>query len=181
MRRTLVLAALAFSTVAATAQTTATGQPAQIYLNGSVASLTAQSSCPIGFRAQLSTGPGMVIVDSGTHAPISQQLHLSFQNPNQLGITSMRVTVHGLTPKGQVVPAVTTASDAPGTVDTPATLNLPIAPRSDNSTQLSVRGITSVRSLDLDEVTYTDGTVWHASAAHACHIEPNRLMLVASH
>jgi hypothetical protein len=138
-------------------------------------------SCPVGFNAQLSTGPGMVIVDSGTRSPVSQQMLLTFRNPAAHGITSMRVTVHGLTAKGQTLPVVTDSANAPGTIDTPATLHLSVAPNSGNSTQLRVRGITSVRSIDLDEVIYADGSSWHTTANRGCRIEPNRVMLIASH
>jgi hypothetical protein len=175
MRRTLFLTALALLAAPLTAQQT---RPSQIQTAPAVSD---QLSCPVGFNAQLSTGPGMVIVDSGTRSPVSQQMLLSFRNPAEHGITSIRVTVHGLTAKGQTVPVVTDDANAPGTIDTPAILHLAVAPNSGNSTQLRVRGITSVRSIDLDEVIYADGTSWHTTTRHSCSIEPNRVMLIASH
>ncbi len=123
----------------------------------------------------------MVIVDSGTRNPVSQQLLVSIHNPASNGITSIRVTVHGLTAKGQTLPVIAGNSNQSGTIDTPATLRLAVAAGAGNSTQLRVRGITSVRSIDLDEVIYADGSSWHATASHSCRIEPNRVMLVASH
>lgn len=174
MRRTLFLTALALLATPLAAQW-ATPAQAQVVISAQ------PDACPVGFNAQLSTGPGMVIVDSGTRSPVSQQMLLSFRNPATHDITSMRVTVHGLTAKGQTLPVVTDSANAPGTIDTPATIHLSVAPNSGNSTQLRVRGITSVRSIDLDEVIYADGSSWHTTANHGCRIEPNRVMLIASH
>ncbi|QMV19133.1 hypothetical protein GOB94_10945 [Granulicella sp. 5B5] len=139
-----------------------------------------QSSCPVGFRAQLTTTPGTVIVDSGTHAAISQQVQLTIKNPGGLGITSLRVIVHGLTPQPHTTPVVATGSGSSGIIDTPATLRLGVAPGADGYTQLGIKGITSIRSIDLTQVTYVGGTTWEATPGHTCHIEPNRVMLVAT-
>lgn len=186
MRRALILTALALLPFAAAAQTAATGQlsapeataPAPVHVH---LGLTDQPSCPVGFNAQLSPNPGTVIVDSGTHAPVSQQVQLSFQNPGGLGIIAMRLVVHGLTPQPQATPVVATGSAASGMIDTPATLRLAVGPGAVTSTQLGVKGITSIRSIDLVQVTYVGGTLWEATPGHPCNIEPNRVMLVATH
>lgn len=192
MRYVLTAALFAALTVSAAAQTAITGQlpasdssrsanPTTIYLNGSASTLAAESSCPVGFQAQLSTTPGTVIVDSGTHAPVSQQVQLTVRNPGGLGITSLRVIVHGLTPQPRNTPVVATSSGDSGTVNTPATLRIGVAPGGNGFAQLGVKGITSIRSIDLIQVTYVGGTLWEATPGHTCRIEPNRVMLVASH
>jgi hypothetical protein len=175
MRRTLFLtaAALLILPFAAAAQTA----PVQAEVTNPSQQ---QSSCPVGFNAQLSTGPGMVIVDSGTQAPISQQVQLTIKNPGGLGITSLRVIVHGLTPQPHTTPVVATGSSTSGIIDTPATLRLGVAPGADGYTRLGVKGITSIRSIDLTQVTYVGGTTWEATPGHTCRIEPNGVMLVAS-
>jgi hypothetical protein len=41
------------------------------------------------------------------------------------------------------------------------------------------KGFTSVRWIDLDSITYADGSMWHSSPQRKCQVVPDRFMLVA--
>ena len=48
------------------------------------------------------------------------------------------------------------------------------------SSDLSLSRFTAVTSVDLNSITYADGTTWHTSSPAACSITPDLIMLVAA-
>ena len=137
-------------------------------------------SCPVGLRAQPGTAPGMVIVvDGKTNA--SQKLNLQLTNfIHQRAITSAQITVHGFTTHGRISPAVSRDPEA-DTLSKQVDLTLTVAPGTSASTEMLFKGLTSVRWIDLDSITYADGSMWHSSAQRKCQVVPDRFMLVARH
>jgi hypothetical protein len=143
-----------------------------------VTALGMTGECPVFWSARQSSVPTRMIVGSGQHSPLSQQIWLHFANVTPRGISQMSVTVHGLTGKGQVIPAVTTNANEPSTLATHAELKLAVDAGHSRETELRIDGITSVRTIDLDSVTYDDGAQWQANPSRPCTIEPNRFLLV---
>jgi hypothetical protein len=122
----------------------------------------------------------MVIVVTGQDNA-SQKLDLQLSNPRDTrAVTHAQITVHGLTAHGRITPAAS-GSSATATVAKQVDLQLSVAPGASASAGLVFKGFTSVRWIDLDSLTYADGSTWHASPQHNCQIVPNRFMLVANH
>jgi hypothetical protein len=135
-------------------------------------------SCPVSLRAQPGTAPGMVIVGGGK-TTASQKLNLRVTNfINRRAITSAQITVHGLTAHGRISPASFRDSEA-DTVSKQVDLTLTVAPGASASTDMLFKGFTSVRWIDLDSITYADGSMWHSSPQRKCQVVPDRFMLVA--
>jgi len=142
------------------------------------------SSCPIGLRADPAVGLTTNTIDARngvtkTGIP-TQTLTMELNNLGSRNITRAQFTVHGLTGQGQVNPATLSDPDA-GTTSKQVELSLTVAHNSKASAPLLAEGFTSIRWIELDSLTYADGSAWHASPQHTCSITPNRLMLVASH
>jgi hypothetical protein len=174
------LASLAL-TAASVAQTAAT-PPATSTPIGSLPAVitmtTPHCSCPVGLRARPGVGGNIMTIDASDGVG-SQMLSLDLSNIGSRHITGAQITVHGLTAHGHVIPA-SSYLDA-GTTTKRIDLALTVAPGATTSTNLLFKGFTSVSTIDLDSLTYADGSTWHASPQHTCQITPDRFMLVAGH
>jgi hypothetical protein len=137
------------------------------------------NSCPVGLRAQPGVGPLIMTIDASNGVG-SQRLSLDLSNIGSRHITRAQITVHGLTAQGRINPAAYGNLDA-GTTAKQVDLALTVPPGATASTNLLFKGFTSVSTIDLDSLTYADGSTWHASPQQRCQIVPNRIMLVASH
>jgi hypothetical protein len=146
------------------------------------------SPCPIGIQAQPTPGLTQMVVhgtppsrdySNRTDYPSQQWLRFLLTNPKSLGITGIELAVHGLQPGGHVEPVVSGQPGA-GALDKHVELQLVLDPAKRTTRDVRFDGFTSIRSIDLESVTYADGSVWHASARNPCRFEPSRVMLVAA-
>jgi hypothetical protein len=121
----------------------------------------------------------MNTIDTKPGVP-SQTLTMELSNLGSRNITRAQFTVHGLTAHGQINPATLSDPDA-GTTTRQVDLSLNVAHNSKSSAPLLAEGFTSIRWIELDSLTYADGSAWHSSPQHNCSVIPSRLMLVAGH
>jgi hypothetical protein len=146
------------------------------------------SSCPIGMRArhdfsvqkQLVNRPetkpnerGMQI-GSGT----SMQIRLTLSSPDARRITAATITVRGTNGNGQML----AARSSPGSADLTKTMDATFEPGEghDADSHLVLRGFSSIGSIRLDSVAYSDGSRWKTIDSGACRVAPDPLMLVAT-
>jgi hypothetical protein len=139
----------------------------------------AGGDCPIGISARRGLSAGAVATDKGKPEDRGvpfQQLQILMKNLKAVGVTGAEITAHGTAVgSGQLVPAVNPdGSTASKTVE----VRIDVGPGTEKSTDLTLRGFTSVLNLELNSVTFADGTSWHGSAAHACRIDLSKFMLV---
>ena len=87
------------------------------------------------------------------------------------------VTVQGLNGAEQIVPAY---GHRNGSTEAVKTLTVRLTPEGEPevSGDLRLPGFTAALMVDLDSVTYADGTVVKFSGSLACHVLPDMLMLV---
>lgn len=138
-----------------------------------------QNSCPIDMRVQQGTNGMTVSVGQSRPQGIAQLLHITMTNSKAVGVVAAQVTVHGFTAKGRVAPAEAVQSDPMQTTKT-LNLDLRVGAKQDASTDLWVRAFTAVSFIDLDSVTFADGSSWHSSENAACHVALDGLMLISS-
>jgi hypothetical protein len=140
--------------------------------------------CPVSMHAVQGDGSGLMNVrryqpDGNAPQPVvGQQIHLTTRNSkNAAMITGIQVTVYGTNGKGRMLPVGSTADALSNAVRTFA---LPIALERNESTSsdLVMRGFTSVQWIALDLVTYGDGSSWSPSAGKTCRVAPNPLVLI---
>jgi hypothetical protein len=121
----------------------------------------------------------MLKVNESRPEGMAQLLHLTLINPDARRLVAARLRVHGVSGKPRLTQAAHDAADA----DVHQALRVKFLPSPDRSVSANVwvPGMTAVLSLDLDEVTYADGSTWKFLGREACHVAPDPLVLVAAH
>jgi hypothetical protein len=146
-----------------------------------------EANCPIGMQATLEKGGNLLA---------TQRLQVILTKWPSFDIVASRITVHGIAPvANRPQPSeITESLDLNRIVDHPrpnaSTGNAPQAPTENTLPWLPplaepvivrfnsrdsrwyawVSGFTAVNSIDLESVSYADGTSWHASNGTPCRV-----------
>ena len=154
---------------------------------------SAGTNCPIGVEASLVSLPSVSNAGPSINGQPAQrkgpslegqqatkdylQLHLDVSNPSTRDIVGAQFIVHGFSRKLRLIDP-SDPSNAPDlwrTVD----VALDVQGKGHASIELSLTHFTAIiTSIDLDSVTYADGTQWQAPSAAACSTIPNVLMRI---
>lgn len=121
-------------------------------------------------------GPGTA--GKAQPATLDQRIRLTIANLSAHDIMSADVTAHGFSEKWRAVPL----SGAEPVPDLAKQLKVRLAVKGNASAshELALPHFTTVTAIDVNAVTYADGSSWHASAPSACSVAPSMLMLVSS-
>ncbi len=136
------------------------------------------SACPVSVRAQQAANWSRREVDNNPPKGPAQRLHLTLANPDFTRITGATVTVRGLTPRNRVTQtqrSTGNSSDAAKTLS----ITFPAGPGKDVSSDLVVPGLSAVYSIDLDSITYADGSTWKLAAGKVCRTPVDGFMLIS--
>jgi hypothetical protein len=145
------------------------------------------STCPVSMHALQGRGSGLVAVrDEKPIEGSSQRVHLILSNPRSAVVAGAKVKVFGLSGKNRLERTSAHSLDLTnreGASDLARTLDVTFAPEGDKdvSTDLVLPGFTSVRSIELESLTYKDGSTWAVAGQQACHVAPDAMMLIAAH
>ncbi len=146
------------------------------------------ANCPVALRADheglfekrnvndREFGPGTP--GKAQPATLDQRIRLTITNLSAHDVVSADVTAHGFSEKWRAVPL----SSAEPVPDLARQLKVTLAVKGNKSASddLALPHFTTVTAIDLNAVTYADGSSWHASAPSACSVVPSMLMLVSS-
>jgi hypothetical protein len=157
---------------------------------------SAGTNCPMGVEASLVSLPSVSNAGPSINGQPTQrqgpsvdgqlfpqkvdylQLHLDVSNPSSRDIVGAQFTVHGFSRKLRVIDP-SDPSNAPDlwrTVD----VALDVQGKGHASSELSLTHFSAIiTSIDLDSVTYADGTQWQAPSPEACSTIPNMVMRVS--
>ena len=152
-------------------------------------SASAAQDCPVSMHAQHGSGAGLLLARQApgpsnapkpaSQAP-SQQIHLTLKNWKLPGrVVSAKVTVRGTNGKAQFMP-VSSTTEAPAETAKALGINFKADGEGQASTEMQLAGFTSVQSITLDSLTFTDGSTWTASKTGACRTAPDPFMLVSA-
>lgn len=136
------------------------------------------SACPVAVRAQQAANWSRQEVDNNPPKGAAQRLHLILTNSNSSRITGAAVTVRGLTPKNRVTQTQLSTGDSSDAAKT-LSLAFPAGPGKDVSSDLLVPGLSAVYSIDLDSITYADGSTWKLDAGKVCRTPIDGFMLIS--
>jgi hypothetical protein len=143
--------------------------------------MSALGSCPVSLHAQQSAAATRREVGNADSRPqgVAQSLHLTVTNPDSRVVVAANVTVRGFADKGRMVGVLSTqgSSDAAKTLD----VHFPAGSGKQVSANLRVPGLTAVSAIDLNSVTYADGSVWKLASASSCRSWIDGFMLVGNH
>jgi hypothetical protein len=132
--------------------------------------------CPVSLRALHGSSGNMLKVDKTRPAGIAQLLHLIVTNPDSQQIVSARVRVRGLSGKGRMTQTANLdAGDATRSMEA----RFSSGADKEASSDVWVPGMTAVLQVELNSVTFADGSTRKFEGVEACRIAPDPLMLVA--
>lgn len=186
MQRTLSISfAIALSSAALAAQAVDQYRPQKWSAQPSVVETQvftnpAISSCPVSMNARQSGSTNLVAVAPGQSAvrDFAQQIHLTLGDRTAAKIVAATVTVHGLNARSRFLPAGN-AGEGPSRITRTLNVSLSSEDRNQSAADLMLRGFTSVRFIDIDSLTYADGSTWK-SGEGVCRVAPDGLMLVGA-
>lgn len=151
--------------------------------------IATNSSCPFPISAKHGSGGGLVAVRSGQPGQpndmqrpvISQSIHLTVTDSRAVATAS--VLVHGTTAAARMMP-IGGSGEGPSQISRPLQVTFstdgPVQDgRNQENADLLLRGFTSVSSIDVESVTYADGTTWRSKAG-ACRVVPDGMMLIGA-
>jgi hypothetical protein len=132
------------------------------------------AGCPVGFSAERRSTTEVRYAKDGKQLR-GQGLDLKFDSQSKK-IVKANVTVRGVDGTARVMPAGSATSD-----DVAEIFQLGTSVGEDSLRHSSVwtERVATVRWVDLTEVSYADGSVWHASQGVRCRVEPSKFLLVA--
>lgn len=111
--------------------------------------------------------------------PFGQRFFLTLKDAHPSRIVSATLRVHGLMPRSRAIP---TAGATSFKAEATKVINARFT--AEDGAVLAdvyVPGFTSVSSVELQEVTYADGSTWKISASSVCRTTPDPFMLIAEH
>ena len=146
-----------------------------------------EAACPLDMQAThgprvpvgVNAGPAINGQAIKPKAPaLYQRIHLTMTNRQSHEIVSAQITAHGFSDKWKAIDLANSfqAPDLAKTLD----VVLDVKGKGRASSDLSLSRFTAVSSIDLDSITYADGTTWRASSPGACSVTPDMVMLVAA-
>jgi negative regulator of sigma E activity len=177
MNRTRALSLLFFLGSTAFSQTTGK-QAAPESLLKQFSSAALQANCPIQVKAGLYlTGevPGAEPIENGRTTERRQRIHITLANPES-EVALVQLTVYGFPVGVRVDPAVAYAShegspvvhNNPAEIQKTIVFDRAVAAGQSTSIDISVRDFSIVSSIDLNSVTYSDGSSWHPANHKYC-------------
>jgi len=146
-----------------------------------------RAGCPVGLQVNHGTfflerkvdkefGPGPYA--AVPPAVAGQKVHIIVTNLLLRDIVSAQLTVRGFSDKRREIP-LANLSQAP---DLTKEVNLVLGVKANGqaSSDLSLSRFTSIAAVDVDSLTYADGSSWHSSSPGVCSVRPSLLMLLGS-
>jgi hypothetical protein len=137
------------------------------------------SKCPVGLQVERSSGlfayENAKAVPADHTVPSSEQwFDLRMTNFLPHEIVSAQITAHGLGYKWRVIPVSAATPDIWKTVD----VALNVKGNSSASREISFARFSTIRTMEVNSVTYADGSAWHASSPGACSVAPSLFMRI---
>jgi hypothetical protein len=137
------------------------------------------NSCPISLHARHAPGGDAIEVNGTRIQDPTQRIHLIISDSDSRRIVAANVTVRGFSNKARYMPTMS----APDSFDAAKNLDVrfPAGTGKESSTDLAVPGLTAVTVIDLNSVTYSDGSTWKLATGNSCRSWVDGFMLVSSH
>jgi hypothetical protein len=149
--------------------------PAAIAQSNVVLEASSTQSCPVGVYAQHSPlGAVEQIRTSTAHHQLAYNITLRALDTRL--IAQARITLLGLSGP-QVLPVGQNATSSPNAAET-FTLTPGATAKPSFDSVVYAHKLTGVRFIQLDDVTYADGTQWHQTSGRTCRVAPNGLLLI---
>ena len=147
-------------------------------------------NCPVSMYAQQKGMSDLMKVRRGDSqnpqqlARPGQRIRLELTGPNEgQKVISAKVTVKGTSPRSRAVDTSmnsANSSNTSGNADKVKTLEVRFTPQQENrsAANLVLGGFTSISSISLTSIRYSDGTTWTPLLNSSCRTAPDPLVLI---
>ena len=150
--------------------------PAQTFKVGEVTVLgLVASGCPVVMTAQQRSMTHQVYAGGAVPNQTAQGLTVAMSDSRALRITTAEVVAHALSPRSRAV--LTSSEDD---ADVARTFQLTAKDERGFRSNLWMKGVTSIRWIEVKSLTYSNGSVWHESETRKCIVRPDPFVLVSS-
>ena len=135
--------------------------------------------CPVSLHAQQMPGGDRWVVNGFTVKPLAQRLHLTATASHSGPVVAANITVRGYAGQPRFTPIGPSGEDAG---EASKTLDVTFAPAHgrDASTDFALAGFSAVTVVDLNSITYSDGSTWKLNAGSSCRTWIDGTMLIAA-
>jgi hypothetical protein len=140
-----------------------------------------RTNCPVGL--QVKHGPGLT-AKRNAEGPAgneksklpnrNQDIDLTLTNLSPQSIVNAQLVVHGFSNKWRYLPLSGADPDLATTVH----VALDVKGNGQASRSLSLNRFTAITAVDVNSITYADGSTWRTTSAGACSVSPDLFMLV---
>ncbi len=139
--------------------------------NKEFSSETSRANCPVELKASLNVPGKIVPVQKGRSTGDEQRLKITLGNP-QSELVAAQITVHGFPVGVRLDPAVAYFPSDSAEIRKTIVFDHAVAAGQKVSFDVSVHDFSTVSSIDLDSVTYSDGSRWHPANRKSCKAVP---------
>ena len=130
--------------------------------------------CPIAFAAEVNAAPVMSLTTGGGSTPM-RTVSLQFGSRDGRAVDSATVTIRGVT---QSHPYLAIGSGSEEKRERTFHIESRAGSNGFKQSDLSVSGITALRTAEVTEIHFTDGTSWHPTGIAGCVAYFNGVHLV---
>lgn len=133
-------------------------------------SQASEASCPIEIKASfyaVGKPAGIQPVENGRTTERDQRLRITLGNPKS-EVASVQITVYGYPVGGRVAPAVLYFPHDPAEIKKTIAFDRAVGAGQNAVVDFSVRDFSAVTSIDLNAMTYSDGSTWHPANHQSC-------------
>ena len=177
MNRTVLSIALMLGPTLLAAQTIVAPKESSLQTTA-IQLAAALDNCPVSLHAQQMPGWDRMVVNGVPLKTMAQTLRLTASTPGKRQVSAANITVHGYSNKARLLPTEMTNQN---TGDAAKTIDVTFAATGDKdaSTDVSVAGLSAVTVVDVNSVTYSDGSTWRLAAGRSCRSWIDGVMLVS--
>jgi hypothetical protein len=133
--------------------------------------------CPVGFSASRQGGLQVMNASDAEKQGPAQGLHLMLSRLATPAIERIEVTVYAMSLKPVVMPA---GQQADAAISKTFEFTRQAGSESLNEADVWLHNSGALTRVDLNAITYADGTTWHATDDFKCRAIPSNLLLVGS-
>lgn len=142
---------------------------------------TIVAGCPIDMHASQGLWDHTIKIREGeserARHPFGQRIVLKLKDPRVARIVAATLRVRGLNGSSRTVPTPAAAARQWNAI---RTMRVNFVEEGDGTARadLWIGGFTAVGSIQLIDVSYSDGAVWRVAGPSACRVQPDPIMLI---
>jgi len=139
-------------------------------------------ACPVNLHLRTAPAPNILETSKGGgHARRTQQIEIALLNYGTKDVTSFDAHVMGFSERGEL--QLLTGQYSGGKPSASASIHVDetVVAGGGRSLTRTVQNIVGVKWLQLDTITFRDGSTWERSSGTACRVQPDPFLLVAQH